>query len=194
MLQPLDMLDAVFDLGLHQNAGDIGNDFLGQFGDVLDFDQAFGREIADETLEIFTEADGHLLGFLTDLFVLSAELAADGTEGATEHFAEALVLALLVVDDGLAIFLKALHGRDLCGKDLIEKRALGFPMTLESGHSEIGFRFESVVKTAFVDTRLGANVVDADGAVAALPNQVHGDGKKSLFGIAFWLHGDNVVD
>ncbi len=106
LLQPFDVPDAVLDLGLHEDARDVGEDFLGELLGIAGFDQAFGGEVADEHLEVFEGAYGHLLGLLADFFVLRAQFTADRAEGATEHLAEALVLLLLIRDIELAIFLK----------------------------------------------------------------------------------------
>ena len=67
-------------------------------------------------------------------------------------------------------------------------------MALESGNGEIGLGLESVIEATLVDARLGADVIDADSAIAALPDELDGGFEELLFGFAFLFHKGIVVD
>jgi len=67
-------------------------------------------------------------------------------------------------------------------------------MALEGSDGEVGLGLKGVVEATFIDASLGADVVDTDRAVTALPDEVDGDSQKLLFGITFRFHKSNVVD
>src|ERR1700683_372732 len=161
---------------------------------VLGLDQSFISEIANQRLKILRRATAHLLYLFADIFILRAQFTAQRTEGTAEHLAKPAVHRVLVIDQALAILAEPFQRRILSGKYLIEQGTLGFPMTLKSGHGQIGFGLESVIEAALVDPGFRADVIHADGAVAALPNQLKSGFEELPFRFTFLFHKDNIVD
>ena len=110
---PLNMLDAVFDLGLHQDTRDIGNHLFREFAMVARLDQSFGGKVAYERLDVFHLAREDLFHFGADVFVLCAEFGANRAERTAEHLAEEAILLFLVVDDDAAVLVEPLQRRQL---------------------------------------------------------------------------------
>jgi len=193
-MEAIQALGIILDLGLQNHSIDIRLKFPRQFRVIFGFDQPFACQIANEGLEIFHEAIAGLLDFFADVFILRAQLAAESAEGATQDFAERAVLFLLIMDDALAIVGKTFQRRHLTGKGLVEQGRVGFPMALISGHGQIGLGLESVIEAALVHASLGADVIHADGTVAAFPDQLQRCLEELSFGFAFLFHKVNVVD
>jgi hypothetical protein len=67
-------------------------------------------------------------------------------------------------------------------------------MALKGSHSQVRLGLESVIKTALVYASLGTDIVHADGAVAAFPDQLQSCLEELTFGFAFLFHKVNIVD
>jgi hypothetical protein len=68
------------------------------------------------------------------------------------------------------------------------------PVALISGHGQFGLRFESIIETALVNLCLFADVIDADGTIAALPDHRDSGFEELSFGFAFRSHKTTLVD
>ena len=77
-------------------------------------------------------------------------------------FLRIFVLGRLLLDDPVAVLLDALQWRCLRRKELVHQGLFLIPVVFVSGRGKVGFRFESVIKTPFIDTGSVADVIDAD--------------------------------
>jgi hypothetical protein len=54
-------------------------------------------------------------------------------------------------------------------------------MTFVSFNGQIGFGLEKVIETAFVDASTLTHLIDADGVVAVIPQQLESNFKQAIF-------------
>ena len=64
----------------------------------------------------------------------------------------------------------------------------------KGANRKIGLGFESVVKAPFVDAGALADVIDANRAIAAFPDQLESGLKEFSSGIGFAPHESKLVD
>ncbi len=145
--------------------------------------------VAQGRFQIGANADAYFLAFLPDLLILRTELGPQRINRASAHASRLIKPFFLILIELIAILFQTLHGWHLRGENLIELWPSElFPIGFQGGHGKIGFRMEEVVETAFLDPCALADVIDADGAVAMLPNEVEGSGEQFFFRIGFLSH------
>jgi hypothetical protein len=73
-------------------------------------------------------------------------------------------------------------------EDAIHGRTVLLPVLVVSLHNQIGLGWEEMIETTLIDSGTLANIVHADGTVAAIPNEIESHLEQLFFSFARLFH------